>query len=304
MDNKFKKLIEQDDRLDVQFNEPMSKHTTFGVGGPVPAYVTPQNRDGLQFLLKNAYEYKIPVFCAGSGSNLLVSDEGYSGIVISLKGTFKNLQISDDLSISAESGVMLGTLVKKAINAGAAGFESLNGVPGTVGGALVMNAGAYGSEISNYFQSAMVFDLMGNPKKYEAQEIQFSYRNSTFPSDEIIVEALFKCQPGDLDKIKLKRQAASQKRRDSQPLKFRSAGSIFKNPDANLAAGYLIDKVGLKGTRIGGAEISRKHANFIVNQDSASADDIMGLIRMAQKEVAEKYQINLELEVKLLGFQI
>jgi len=286
----------------ILFNEPMSKHTTFGVGGKTSCYFMPKDILELKKILKYTTKKNIQKFIAGSGSNLLVNDKGYDGIVISLKKTFKNLEINNDGTINVESGVMLGSMVKKATNKGIEGLESLIGVPGTVGGALYMNAGAYNNEISNFFYSAILLDTNGNEKIYKKNQVKFDYRHSSFPNDEILINAIFKFKKGNLDEIAENKKHASNKRKETQPLKYRSAGSIFKNPSKEQAAGYLIDQCGLKGYQIGGAEISNKHANFIINKGDANSRDIIGLIELAKKEVLEKFKIKLKLEVKLLGF--
>jgi len=284
------------------FDEPLAKYTTFGIGGPASCMVYPENRYELSTLLKYANENKIPAIFIGSGSNLLVWDKGFDGFVISLRKTFKQLNINKNFQIIVESGVMLGTMVKEAIRLQIGGLESLVGVPGTLGGALIMNAGAFGSEISTYFEEAKTMTLKGNIKSYSKRDVKFSYRHSTFPQDEILIEATFKCKKGNPDKILEERKTASEGRKSNQPLKFRSAGSIFKNPSNKLAAGYLIDQAGLKGTNYGGAFISDKHANFIVNLGNATAADVFHLIILAKQKVAEKFNINLELEVRLIGF--
>lgn len=284
------------------FDEPLAKHTTFGIGGPADCMVFPETREELSKLLKYAYQKKISAIFIGSGSNILVWDKGFDGIVISLKKSFKNLTIKRNSQIIVEAGVMLGTMVKQAMAAEIGGLESLIGVPGTVGGALIMNAGAFGSEISKYFEEAKTMTIEGDTKSYKKGEIEFSYRHSTFPKNEILLEATFQCKRGKPAEILKDRKVASDGRKSNQPLKFRSAGSIFKNPSDSLAAGYLIDKTGLKGTERGGAAISEKHANFIVNMGDATAADVLYLIKLAKKYVAEKFHINLELEVKLIGF--
>ena len=284
------------------FDEPLAKHTTFGIGGPADCMVFPETREELSKLLKYAYQKKISAIFIGSGSNILVWDKGFDGIVISLKKSFKNLTIKQNSQIIVEAGVMLGTMVKQAMAAEIGGLESLIGVPGTVGGALIMNAGAFGSEISKYFEEAKTMTIEGDTKSYKKGEIEFSYRHSTFPKNEILLEATFQCKRGKPAEILKDRKVASDGRKSNQPLKFRSAGSIFKNPSDSLAAGYLIDKTGLKGTERGGAAISEKHANFIVNMGDATAADVLYLIKLAKKYVAKKFHINLELEVKLIGF--
>ena len=284
------------------FDESLAKHTTFGIGGPAACMVFPESREELSTLLTYASEKNISAIFIGSGSNVLVCDKGFDGIVISLKKSFKNISIKKNSMIIVEAGVMLGTMVKQAMAAEIGGLESLIGVPGTVGGALIMNAGAFGSEISKYFEEAKTMTLEGNIKSYTRGEIEFSYRHSTFPDNEILLDATFKCKKGKPHQILQDRKIASDGRKSNQPLKFRSAGSIFKNPSDTLAAGYLIDKAGLKGTKKGGAAISEKHANFIVNMDNATAADVLHLIKLAKKYVIKKFNINLELEVKLIGF--
>ena len=286
----------------IKFDEPLANHTTFGIGGPARCMVYPDNHNELSTLLKYAHVNKIPTIFIGSGSNLLVWDEGFNGFVISLRKTFNKLAISPNSSIVVQSGVMLGTMVKEAIQKQICGLESLVGVPGTVGGALIMNAGAFGGEISTYFVNAKTMTLKGEIKTYSKQDVQFFYRYSTFPIDEILIEATLKCKKGNPDKILKDKKIASQGRKSTQPLKFRSAGSIFKNPSKKLAAGYLIDQTGLKGTSHGGASISEKHANFIVNMGGATAADVFYLIKLAKQKVAAKFNINLKLEVKLIGF--
>ena len=302
MNQKQKKDIRKMLTSVMTFDEPLAKHTTFGIGGPADCMVFPETREELSKLLKYAYQKKISAIFIGSGSNILAWDKGFDGIVISLKKSFKNLTIKRNSQIIVEAGVMLGTMVKQAMAAEIGGLESLIGVPGTVGGALIMNAGAFGSEISKYFEEAKTMTIEGDTKSYKKGEIEFSYRHSTFPKNEILLEATFQCKRGKPAEILKDRKVASDGRKSNQPLKFRSAGSIFKNPSDSLAAGYLIDKTGLKGTERGGAAISEKHANFIVNMGDATAADVLYLIKLAKKYVAEKFHINLELEVKLIGF--
>tara|TARA_B100001971_G_scaffold17836_1_gene13856 strand:+ start:19 stop:939 length:921 start_codon:yes stop_codon:yes gene_type:complete len=283
-------------------NEPMSRHTSYGIGGPAGAYITPRDRDDLRRILHFADEQNIPVFFIGSGSNLLVADEGINGIVITLIKSFNKLEIKG-CHIYAETGVMLGHMVKHCIKQKLTGLETMIGVPGTLGGALMMNAGAFGSEISNCLQNVDVMTLTGKIKQYSVKDIDFHYRHSSFKKDEIIMSANFVLKKATKQEIMNKRAKASAGRKETQPLRFRSAGSLFKNPKKDVAAGYLIDKAGLKGTHRGDAEISEKHANFFVNHGKANAEDIVFLIRLARKTVEKKFGINLELEVKTLGFK-
>lgn len=281
--------------------EAMMKHTSYGIGGPAQAYIIPKDENDLSQILKFANQYKISTYFVGSGSNLLVSDKGINGIVITLGKAINDFRING-AKIYAESGVMLGKVVKECIKNNLSGLESLIGVPGTLGGALVMNAGAFGGEISNYLKKVTVMTMEGNKKNYKPGEIEFSYRHSTFSSEEIVISANFELIQSDAKTVAEKKSLASGGRKATQPLKFRSAGSVFKNPDEG-AAGYFIDQAGLKGTKAGDAEISNHHANFFVNHGEAKASDIVKLIRLARKTVKKKFGVMLELEVKTLGFK-
>ena len=296
--NKIVDLIDSKILLD----ESLKKHTTFGVGGTSSIFAYPKDKQDLVKLLEYTSKENIKIFFIGSGSNLLISDNGFDGVIISLKKSFKNFEINDSLEANIGTGVMLGHMVRELTKKSVKGLESLVGVPGTLGGALIMNAGAYGSEISNYLISIKVLDLDGNEKIYKKEDINFSYRFSSIAKTDIVIEAKFKFKKGNLSNIIKNRSSASQKRRNNQPLQFRSAGSIFKNPKSDMAAGYLIDKSNLKGTRIGDAEISTKHANFIINHGKASSNDILKLIKIIKNTVKQNFNINLELEVNLLGF--
>ena len=282
-------------------NEPMAKHTSYGIGGPAQAYITPADENDLKQILIFAKDKGINTFFAGSGSNLLVADEGFEGIVITLGKSFTKLGI-DGNKMEAQVGVMLGKIVKETIKRNLTGMESMIGVPGTLGGALIMNAGAFGGEISNCLDIIKVMLINGETKIYQKEDIIFSYRNSTFPKNEILLSATFTLNEKPANEIQYDRAKASKGRKDTQPLRFRSAGSVFKNPKPDLAAGYLIDQAGLKGSRIGDAEISTKHANFFINHGKAKAKDIVDLILLAKKTVLEKFDVNLELEIRTLGF--
>ena len=229
-----------------------------------------------------------------------MSDGGFDGFVISLAKTFKTLEINGT-NVFAECGVMMGHFVKICTGAELSGVESLIGVPGTVGGAIRMNAGAYGREISSFLTSLRVMTLDGKVKALSRKEVEFSYRHSSLRSDEIVVSAKFKFEKEAPEVIQVMKSKASKSRKATQPLRFRSAGSIFKNPPEK-PAGQLIDQAGLKGTRVGGAEISEKHANFFVNHGDASSEDLAELIRLARRTVQEKFDIHLELEIMTLGF--
>jgi len=282
-------------------NEPLARHTTYGVGGPAQFYVNPANRKDLLQVLEFCGKTNQQYFIIGHGTNLLVSDQGYAGLIISLAKSFKSLEISAG-KIIAETGLSLRRLVRESLHNNLTGLESLAGVPGTVGGAIKMNAGAFGTEISNFLVEVEVIDETGLIKSLSAAEIDFSYRRSSITNGQIITRARFELAYGDPDQIKDHCDLANDKRIASQPIDKRSAGSVFKNPRSDLAAGYLIDQCGLKGSKSGGAEISTKHANFIVNTGNATASDIIALINLAYHKVKKQFGIELELEIKTLGF--
>jgi len=282
-------------------DEAMAKHTSYRIGGPANAYITPRDKDDLSQILQFANQHGIETYFVGSGSNLLVADDGIDGLVITLGKSLKRLEITG-ATVFAESGVMLGKMVKQCISRNLSGVESMIGVPGTLGGALVMNAGAFGGEISNYLKHVTVMQMDGQEKQYQPGDISFSYRHSTFPDDEIVISAEFELIQSDKETVQEKRAVASGGRKATQPLKFRSAGSVFKNPKEG-AAGYYIDQAGLKGTKVGDAEISPIHANFFVNHGKAKASDVVALIRLARETVHDKFGIMLDLEVKPLGFK-
>mgnify|MGYP001200147891 CR=1 FL=1 len=300
--NKYKNIIDFLSNSNIRYleNESMKKHTTFGIGGPVDILIFPKTIQDILFIIDIINKDSIPLYFIGSGSNLLIDDNGVRGIIISLKKSFKEVVFEED-RVYVQSGVMLGNLVKQIISKNISGYESLIGVPGTLGGALIMNAGAYGYEISNNLISARTISLNGKINKYKFCDIDFKYRSSSFKDTEILIDAYFKCEYGNKNDIYKNKMECSQSRKRNQPLKFRSAGSIFKNPNNNKAAGYLIDQAGLKGEKCGDAEISKKHANFIINHGNANSDDVMNLITMIQKEIKTKYDIKLDLEIKLIG---
>ena len=293
-------LLSLDDNTKVLEDESLKKHTTFGVGGKARIFIIPKTSDDIIKIIQFAKKNNIKISFIGSGSNIVASDKGYNGIIISLKKSFNKINFLNS-EIHVEAGVMLNSMVKKAINKGYKGFESLVGVPGTVGGAIIMNAGAHGSEISELFISARTIDINGNLKIYDRNDISFSYRDSSFSKNEILLDAKFKLIKGSIDIINKKKKDVSIKRKTSQPLSYKSAGSIFKNPSNKIAAGYLIDKAGLKGLRIGDAEISQKHANFIINHGKAKSSEILNLISIMQNKVKNEFNVKLELEVKIIG---
>lgn len=281
-------------------NEPMKNHTSYGIGGSALAFIEPKSVKDLKLVRTFVSNHDIPLYCIGGGSNLLVADDGIDGIVVSLEKSFKKI-LFDENTCYAEAGVKLSKLVKESISRNFKGLETLIGIPGTLGGALIMNAGAFGNEISKYLGAIDILSNKGVVEHKSADEIEFSYRSSTFNKNDILLSAEFQLEKSSEVEIQNNRDLANQQRKNTQPLKYRSAGSVFKNPK-EFAAGYLIEKVGLKGKLIGGAMVSDIHANFIINQENATADDVVKLIKLIRKTVYKKYSINLELEITTFGF--
>ena len=281
-------------------NESLKKHTTYGIGGSADLMIFPGSKQDLIKVIEIINKNKIQLTILGSGSNVLVSDNGIRGAVISLKNSLKQIEVDDNI-LYAECGTMLGKIVKHAVKNNLIGLENLNGVPGTLGGALIMNAGAWGGEISENLIHVEVINSKSEIQKIQKKDLNFSYRKSSFNEDDILLSAKFNLKKADKDIIKENFIEAQRGRKKSQPLNKRSAGSLFKNPKNN-SAGKLLDDAGLKGFSIGDAKISEKHANFFINDGDASSKDMLMLIKKAHKEVKDKFNVNLSLEVKLMGF--
>lgn len=287
---------------ELRFHEPLSMHTSYGIGGPANVFIRPADYEELRNVLRYSYCEQIPIILLGSGSNCLVNDKGIDGIVISLAGTLDTIHI-EGKKVTAEAGVPLGQMIRRCVQAGLAGMESLVGIPGTVGGALTMNAGAFGQEISTHLTKVHTTTLDGHEKIYSRDSLQFGYRSSGFSSEDIIIKAEFQLEYASTDSIQEMKSLVSRKRSTLQPLRFRSAGSVFKNPSVDKSAGILIDQAGLKGSRRGNAEISRQHGNFILNHGQATAEDVAFLIKLASRTIKQQFGIQLEMEIKPLGFE-
>ena len=281
-------------------NESLKKHTTYGIGGPADLMIFPKSKQDLIKVIEIINDNKIQLTILGSGSNVLVSDNGIRGAVISLKNSLKQIEVDENI-LYAECGTMLGKIVKHAVKNNLIGLENLNGVPGTLGGALIMNAGAWGGEISENLIHVEIMNSKNEIQKIQKKDLNFSYRQSSFNKDDILLSAKFNLKKADKNIIKENFIEAQSGRKKSQPLNKRSAGSLFKNP-TNSSAGKLLDDAGLKGFSIGDAKISEKHANFFINDGDASSRDMLMLIKKAHKEVKDKFNVNLSLEVKLMGF--
>ena len=295
------KKIENDSSSLCLVDEPLKKHTTYGIGGPADLMVFPNNKEDLIRVIEIINENNMQLTILGSGSNILVSDNGIRGVVISLKKSLKEVNVNENI-LYAECGAMLGKIVRLAVRNNLIGLENLNGVPGTLGGALIMNAGAWGGEISENLVNVELINSKNELKKVPKKDINFSYRKSSFDKNDILLSAEFNLKKAEKNLIKENFSKAQSGRTSSQPLDKRSAGSLFKNP-RNNSAGKLLDNAGLKGFSIGGAKISEKHANFFINDGNASSSEMLQLIKKAHKEVKKQFDIDLSLEVKLIGFE-
>lgn len=281
--------------------ELMSRHTTFKVGGPCFILVKIDSVLQLQKILPYLVSDKIPYFFLGNGSNLLVSDKGYEGVILTYSPLMADDVQVDGEFITAGGGVLLSKVAKRALDESLTGFEFAAGIPGTVGGAMVMNAGAYDGEMKQIVKNVEVVDETGNLKVLSVEEMEFGYRTSILKREPFIVTRVtFKLEKGDANAIKEKMDDLAQRRRDKQPLEFPSAGSTFKRPEGYFA-GKLIMDAGLRGYQVGGAKVSDKHCGFVINADNATASDVYNLMKNVIKEVQDKFQVTLEPEVIRLG---
>ncbi len=285
----------------LKYNEPLFKYTTFRAGGPAAIYAIADSIQDLKALFQFCRENNHRFFTIGRGANLLISDKGYDGLVIHLGRDFKLVKIDAFKNqIVAGAAVSLSRLLQEAYSSSFEGLAFAAGIPATVGGAIISNAGAFGSSVCDFVNRINTIGAQGC-KEYKSPFNNLSYRKGPVENDEIITEAVFQLKKGDQDAIKAEMEANLMKRKQKQPLNLPSAGSVFKNPNNEQSAGMLIEGCGLKGHSIGSASISDVHANFIVNNGEARAADIYRLMKLAQQKVKEKYQIILEPEIKLIG---
>ncbi len=276
-------------------NEPLKEHTSFKIGGPCDIMVFPNSVEALRELISAADRYMI----LGNGSNVLFSDNGYRGVIFVLGSDMSELTIDGEY-ITASAGAPLARVCKSALDSSLTGLEFAYGIPGTVGGAVFMNAGAYGGEMKDVAIEVTCITPSGEIRTYQSDSLDFGYRCSRFTkSEEIIVSAKFRLTAGDKSSIKARMDELIARRKSRQPLEFPSAGSTFKRPEGTFA-GLVIEESGLKGFEIGGAKVSDKHANFVINTGNATAEDVMSLISHIKKTVFEKTGYSLECEVKLI----
>lgn len=285
----------------IKINESMKGHTTFRIGGPADFYVTPKNEEQLAAVIRLCRQQNMDYYLLGNGSNLLVSDSGYRGVIISMgDDAWKTCEIQDNL-VTAGAGILLSRLARRITESSLTGFEFAAGIPGTLGGALVMNAGAYGSEMKDILVSAKVMEPSGDIMNLSAGELELGYRHSCIPRQGyVVLEGVFRLEPGDQKEISAKIEELSVQRKTKQPLEYPSAGSTFKRPEGYFA-GKLIEDAGLRGFQTGGAQISEKHCGFVVNRGQATARDVLNLCREVKQQVEEKFGVVLEMEVKTLG---
>lgn len=288
----------------LKINEPMSEHTTFKTGGNADYFIVPANEKQLKNIIALMKETETPFMVTGKGSNLLVSDKGIKGAVINLYHTFDDISIErtdNGAIVTAGAGITLSALAARLLREELAGFEFASGIPGTLGGAVVMNAGAYGGEIGDVLVSARCMDHDGNITEYINKELQLSYRHSLIMEEDLIVlSAVLKFKAGKYDEIKALMDDYNGRRRDKQPLEYPSAGSTFKRPEGNFA-GKLIMEAGLAGYSVNGAQVSAKHCGFVINTGNATSTDIYELMQQVEKVVYDKTGIRLEPEVRMVG---
>ena len=284
--------------MEIIKNEPMRNHTSFKIGGVADEFCSVKSVDEIIELIEYAKNKQIPYLVVGNGSNILVSDKGIRGLVIRISNDFSDFEIAGDV-IKAKSGALLSTLSKAALSESLSGMEFASGIPGSLGGAICMNAGAYGGQMSDVVKSVTYLEN-GEVRKLD-KDFGFGYRKSIFADLGVIVlEAELQLKKGEFDEIKAKMDDFKDRRNEKQPLNLPSAGSVFKRPEGYFA-GKLIEDAGLKGFRIGGALVSEKHAGFIVNTGNATCSDVVALIKHIQKTVKEKFGVELETEVKIEG---
>ncbi len=296
----YERLAEKIHAERIRKNEPMAKHTSFKIGGPVDLMVLPSDIEELRHVLKVCREMGIDFYVMGNGTNLLVRDKGVRGVIIKIGGDYSKVSVQGEI-IRAQAGILLSSLSKIALEHHLEGFEFAGGIPGSLGGAVVMNAGAYGGEMKDIVKAVTVMDLEGNLLRLNNQELNFGYRKSRMQEEKwIVLEVEIQLKKGDPDQILSITRDLTQRRTAKQPLHQPSAGSVFKRP-ANHYASKLIEDAGLKGVRFGGARVSELHAGFIVNEDHATAQDVINLIRLVQKTVRDRFGVLLDLEVKIIG---
>ena len=284
----------------VKRDEPMKKHTTFRIGGPADIFITPEDESQFLAAVRLCRQEGMPYYILGNGSNLLVSDSGYRGAVIETEKALSRLE-ADGETLKAGAGILLSALAKEALRLSLTGLESASGIPGTLGGGVVMNAGAYGFELKDVLESVRLLDREGNVRTVPAGELKLGYRYSTIPeTGSIVLEAALRLKKEDPEAIRARMEELAAQRKSKQPLEYPSAGSTFKRPEGYFA-GKLIDDAGLRGFQVGGAQVSEKHCGFVINRGDATAEDVMELCRQVQEKVFQKFGVRMDMEIRKLG---
>ena len=284
----------------VKKDEPMKIDTTFRVGGPASYFVTPETEEEVAKVIEVCTQENVPYYIVGNGSNLLVSDQGYEGVIIQIYKQMNRVEITEN-EIHAQAGALLSMIANRAMEAELTGFEFAAGIPGTLGGACVMNAGAYGGEMKDVLETVTVLTRDGDVKTLTKDELELGYRTSVIAKkDYIVLSAVIRLENGKKEEIKAVMDDLKEKRITKQPLEYPSAGSTFKRPEGYFA-GKLIQDAGLRGFQVGGAQVSEKHCGFVVNKDQATAADVMNLMNQVSDKVYEMSGVRLEPEVKRLG---
>ncbi len=298
--NRLKNSLDER-KISYRLNEPMRLYTTFKTGGPAALFVIPADNDELKTVLNLCDKYNVEIFVLGKGSNLLVSDEGIADkAVIFIGEDFDYIKEIDECTFEAGAGASVASVCKFALSKSLTGLEFAYGIPGSVGGAAFMNAGAYGGEVKDVIELCRHITLKGENGQFDNSELDFSYRHSIYSDGGyVITGVVFRLEKGDKDTINKTMQDIISRRKTKQPLEYPSAGSVFKRPEGYFA-GALIEQSGLKGKRIGGAMVSVKHAGFIINYDNATTADVVNLIKFCQKTVKEKFSVELETEIKFI----
>lgn len=295
--NELKKSLPEER---IKVDEPMKNHTTFRVGGPADFFIVPETKEELQAAVMCCKKSSLPYYIIGNGSNLLVSDKGYRGAVIQIYKAMNQVSVEGNV-VTAQAGALLSIVANRALDAGLTGFEFAAGIPGTLGGACIMNAGAYGGEMKDVLKEVVVLTKEGEFLTLKADELELGYRTSIIAKKQyVVVEAVLCLESGDKTEIKGKMDELREKRVTKQPLEYPSAGSTFKRPEGYFA-GKLIEDTGLRGFQVGGAQVSEKHCGFVINKDQATAADIDELMHQVSDKVEAKFGVRLEAEVKRLG---
>ncbi|MDO4490625.1 MAG: UDP-N-acetylmuramate dehydrogenase [Lachnospiraceae bacterium] len=296
----YESLVGITGKENVKRDEPMKNHTTFRIGGNADLFVTPGTKEELQQILQLLNKECVPFFILGNGSNILVSDEGFRGAVIQIGRNYQSIR-RKGCTLVVKSGITMARMASFALENSLTGLEFASGIPGTAGGGAIMNAGAYGSEMKDVLKEVLCMNRQGEIFSLKGEEMGLSYRNSRMKKDDLIVlELILELQEGEQEKIRLRHEELKEARTSKQPLEYPSAGSTFKRPEG-MFAGKLIMDAGLKGFQIGGAQVSEKHAGFVINVGGATAADVKALMEHIVKTVQEQFGVTLEPEVLFVG---